>query len=317
MTAARRTGRLLFRSVAVLVAVGAFAVPAMGVQPTRVFVASTGNDANDGSRGAPKRNFQPAHDAVAAGGEVVALDTAGYGPLSINKSVSITAPAGITAFITTTGGATAITVGTAAADKVFLRGLSINAVARSGLPSGIQLNQADVLSVSDCTISGYANGIFVAASAAGAAVIVSDTTLQNNVNQGLLVGGVSAGPVRLVMERCSLVKNNAGVFVNASGTSGVSHRVELRDILATGNTLNAFSLFGANNRAALTNCTLSGNAEGAVVGSNAIIKFDACTITANTTGVRVSTSGSLLSRTNNTLEENDTNGAFTGTFSAK
>jgi hypothetical protein len=48
-------------------------------QATRIFVASYGNDANDGSRGAPKRNFQPAHDAVAAGGQIVVLDTAGYG----------------------------------------------------------------------------------------------------------------------------------------------------------------------------------------------------------------------------------------------
>jgi hypothetical protein len=46
-------------------------------QATKIFVASYGNDASDGSRASPKRNFQPAHDAVAAGGEIVALDTAG------------------------------------------------------------------------------------------------------------------------------------------------------------------------------------------------------------------------------------------------
>ena len=45
---------------------------------TKIFVASFGNDANDGSRGSPKRNFQSAHDAVAAGGQIVVLDTVGY-----------------------------------------------------------------------------------------------------------------------------------------------------------------------------------------------------------------------------------------------
>jgi hypothetical protein len=54
-----------------------FAPGNIHAQATKIFVASYGNDANDGSRASPKRNFQPAHDAVAAGGEIVALDTAG------------------------------------------------------------------------------------------------------------------------------------------------------------------------------------------------------------------------------------------------
>ena len=44
-------------------------------------------DTNDGTRGAPKRNFQPAHDALAAGGQIVVLDTAGYGALTIDRSI--------------------------------------------------------------------------------------------------------------------------------------------------------------------------------------------------------------------------------------
>jgi hypothetical protein len=300
-----------------LVMTGLAAISVADAQAVRVFVASTGNDANDGSRGSPKRNFQNAHDSVAAGGEVVALDTAGYGTLTITKSISIIAPAGITGFITTTGSANGINVSTASNDKVTLRGLTINAVAKSGLPSGIQLNQVDVLSVSDCVISGYANGIFVAASSAGTTVIVSDTVLRNNSNQGLLVGGVSAGPVGLVMERCVLSGNSAGVFVNGSSTAGVSHRAELRNTLGTGNTLNGFSMFGPNNRGALGNCTFSGNVTGVIAGNSSIVKVDACTITANTTGVSVTTSGSLLSRGNNTVEENGTDGSFTGSYSAK
>ncbi len=61
-------------------------------QLPKIFVASYGNDVNDGSRGNPKRNFQAAHNAVAAGSEIVPLDTAGYGQLNITKSVAITAP---------------------------------------------------------------------------------------------------------------------------------------------------------------------------------------------------------------------------------
>lgn len=70
-------------------------------QLTKIFVASFGNDANDGSRGAPKRNFQAAHDAVAAKGQIVVLDTAGYGALNITKSIEVTVPPGINGFATT------------------------------------------------------------------------------------------------------------------------------------------------------------------------------------------------------------------------
>ena len=45
---------------------------------SRTFVSGVGSDANACTRTAPCRTFQKAHDTVAAGGEVVALDAAGY-----------------------------------------------------------------------------------------------------------------------------------------------------------------------------------------------------------------------------------------------
>src|SRR4051794_5450669 len=67
-----------------------FPAASVHAQPIKIFVASYGSDTNDGSRGSPKRSFQAAHDAAAAGGQIVALDTAGYGALSISKSISVT-----------------------------------------------------------------------------------------------------------------------------------------------------------------------------------------------------------------------------------
>ena len=56
---------------------------------SRTFVSGLGSDANPCTRTAPCRSFQKAHDVVAANGEVVALDSAGYGKLIITKSVTI------------------------------------------------------------------------------------------------------------------------------------------------------------------------------------------------------------------------------------
>ena len=76
----------------------------------RVFVASYGNDSNPCSFGAPCRNFQQAVDVVDPGGEVTAIDSAGFGPISINKSVSITSPSGVEAGIVPVSGGDAITI---------------------------------------------------------------------------------------------------------------------------------------------------------------------------------------------------------------
>src|SRR5215831_6540493 len=73
----------------------------------RGFVASYGNDANPCTFGSPCKTFQHAHDVVDAGGEVTAIDSAGFGPISINKSVSISSPSGVEAGIVATADADA------------------------------------------------------------------------------------------------------------------------------------------------------------------------------------------------------------------
>src|SRR5215468_5945869 len=76
----------------VLVGISAFADAA---GPQRAFVSTGGNDANPCSLAAPCRGFAAAVTAVAASGEVIVLDSGGYGPVVINKPVDITAPPGV------------------------------------------------------------------------------------------------------------------------------------------------------------------------------------------------------------------------------
>src|ERR1700761_871924 len=109
-------------------------------QSFRTFVASFGNDANDGSRSTPKRMFQAAHDAVATGGEVVALDSAGFGALTITKSISIIVPPGVNGFITVTGDANGVTITAAASDRVTLRGLILEGGGGSANGRGIHVD---------------------------------------------------------------------------------------------------------------------------------------------------------------------------------
>ena len=66
----------------------------------RTFVASSGNDANVCSLTLPCRGFAAAVAQTTAGGEVIVLDSGGYGPVTITQSVSLIAPAGVYGGIT-------------------------------------------------------------------------------------------------------------------------------------------------------------------------------------------------------------------------
>src|SRR5580692_11877630 len=71
-------------------------------QRDRVFVASYGSDSNPCTFGSPCKTFQNAVNTVAAGGEVTAIDSAGFGPVIIGKAVTITSPNGVEAGIAAT-----------------------------------------------------------------------------------------------------------------------------------------------------------------------------------------------------------------------
>ena len=92
----------------------------------RTFVASYGSDASAAcSLALPCRAFAAAIAQTNPGGEVIVLDSAGYGPVTITKAVSIVAPAGVYAGVSVATG-DGIVVNAGAADVVKLRGLRLN-----------------------------------------------------------------------------------------------------------------------------------------------------------------------------------------------
>src|SRR5205823_723705 len=146
----------------------------------RVFVSGLGNDANPGSLTSPKRSFTSALTVTDAGGEIIVLDSAGYGPVTINKSVSIICPTGVYAGVTVTsaGSASGITISAGANDVVILRGLTIN---NAGGFYGIVGSTAGMVHVESCVISGFGvvGGAGIAWNAAGQ-LFVKDTVCREN-----------------------------------------------------------------------------------------------------------------------------------------
>src|ERR1700686_824410 len=120
-------------------------VPAQA-QNTRSFVSGLGNDLNNCSLAAPCRTFQRAHDQTNAGGEIAVLDSAGYGAVTITKSISIVNPGGVEAGITVPSGGIAITINASGA-IVALRGLTLEGAATGS--DGILVNSGGSLNVRD------------------------------------------------------------------------------------------------------------------------------------------------------------------------
>ena len=141
----------------------------------RTFVASNGNDANVCSLALPCRSFGAAIVKTSAGGEVIALDTAGYRPVVITKPVSVIAPPGIYAGVTVTSG-TGIVVNPFFGN-VTLRGLTINGL---GGAIGIDYQSGDSFYVDNVGVTGFTTaGLNVLAATSGT-VQIHDTVFRGN-----------------------------------------------------------------------------------------------------------------------------------------
>jgi len=140
-------------SVSVL-SIGA-ALPALALA-NRVFVsARSGNNANACDNvNTPCQTFAGAVLQLNPDGEVIVLDSGGYGPVTITQGVTIEAPAGVTAFIhPPVFPGDAISIGAGASDTVTLRGLVLNV----GAGNGITVSSVGTLNVENCFITGFVN----------------------------------------------------------------------------------------------------------------------------------------------------------------
>src|SRR6516162_7340211 len=141
-------------TIATIVAFAHFADPAHAAR-ARVFVASYGNDSNPCTFGSPCKTFQQAVNVVAVGGEVAAIDSAGFGTITISHSVTITSPPGVEAGIAApASGAAAITINAGPGDIINASGLTLNG-ANVPNSTGIAFNSGGRLNIQDTVIRNF------------------------------------------------------------------------------------------------------------------------------------------------------------------
>jgi len=181
----------------------------------RTFVASYGNDANPCTFGSPCKTFQQAVNVVDPGGEVTAIDSAGFGPININKTVTITSPAGIEAGIVPADPtANAIDVISATAtDTIVLRGLTLQSAGGGAI--GVHALTGAAIEIVDCTVRGFSTGIDIASENA-LSVVISNTLVADN-GYGVYLQ-TALGTIHAALDGIRSNNNTVGIAVqNGSG----------------------------------------------------------------------------------------------------
>jgi hypothetical protein len=270
----------------------------------RVFVSSNGNDANPCTFLSPCKTFQQALSVVAPGGEISAVDSAGFGPITITKSVTLTSPNGIEAGIVPTAGGNAVTINAGPSDAILLRGLTINGSGASY--NGIIFNSGGSLIVVDCVVQNFVqnggspatgNGILIQPTSGTVDFTITNTILANNGFAGILYSVPSGTPnAEGTIDNVVATGNTEGIYFNGPGSATV------RNSNATNNIDSGIRI--DQGTVAIDNVHASGNAYGIAAKSQVLLGRSV--ITGNGTGILNNTSNNFHTYADNSINGNTT-----------
>ena len=280
--------------IAVVGLAAAIASPAHA-QLNRTAVSVIGNDANNCAVATPCRTFARAVSQTNSGGDVVALDSAGYGAFTADRAITVQAAPGVYAGISAaSGNLVQITAGPS--DKIVLRGLTINGLGTAAAGIAFTGGGAEV-QVENCVISGFVNWGIISFYP----IRVQDTIVRDS-DIGIHIDN-AGGPVNATIERVQIQNSTTfGVFSWRNST------VAVRDSVATlsgvgfraagGGVLSVENSLATENTTGVSAATYSGGA-GTVRLSNTMV------VNNSSTGVVVGT-GTVESWKTNKIRGNGT-----------
>ncbi|MBI3147334.1 MAG: hypothetical protein HYZ17_02335 [Betaproteobacteria bacterium] len=307
----------------------------------RTFVSTAGSDANtvaNCANSSPCRSFGAALTVTDSGGEIIVLSSGGYGPTTVNKSVSIISPEGVYAGISVLSG-NGVTIATAGVNVV-LRGLTINGL---GGTHGVNMTSGASLSIENCVITNFssasARGVLVNAPAK---LRVVDSLLRNDylgvaisngatatISGSKFLGnsvaiyvtdafGGSSVTTEAFVDR-SVASGGVTGFAASTSSPGNASRLHVSDSVVSDNSLYGIDSFagGGGSEVTVANSRAFRNGVGLFVfGSGAKLIASGNVVSKNTVGLQQDSSGVLESAGDNAVRGNSTDvtGSITTTF---
>lgn len=263
-------------------------------QNSRSAVSLTGADSNPCTTTQPCRSFTAAINATSPGGDIIALDSGGYGPFAISKSISVAGAPGIHAAITASSGS-AININGGASDTVMLRNLVLIG---SGATEGLSIASAGSVNLSDMTISGFTqNGVDETSSIA--VVTLDKCRIMGNGNIAVNVGSTT----KTVITHSEFVGNSTGLYLSGSGKMTVSGCILARNAVGVDSSGLTSDMFVEDS--ALVDNSVAAWA-GSVNGAG-VLRLSNNVIYGNGIGVQTVAGGTVYTYGNNAIDFNDTN----------
>jgi hypothetical protein len=289
-------------------------LPAMPAHAqTRVFVGAQGSDANPCTFALPCRTFQHAHDTVVAGGEINVLDPAGYGAVTITKAISIQGHK--FASVSPAASADAITINAGPNDRVNLGGLVIEGFGTGA--AGVVFNTGASLNIHDSTIRNFHFDGIVFQPTTSSQLNVSQTLITDlgDLATAIIVSPPSGSPaITAALDHVTLKVGLVGLNVDNEFTGSMNVAIADSVISKFADGIDVFSSSGATN-VVVRDCTVINDGTGITsTGPTTFVRVTRSTITANGIGLKTTSSGSLISFGDNSLDGNTTDGAPTSTI---
>jgi hypothetical protein len=298
--------------IAALLAAVIFHAGSARAQANRTFVSGQGADANPCTLPAPCRSFAQAITQTNAGGEITILDTAGYGPVTITKAVSIVNDGVGEAGVTMTTASDAITVAAGVNDEVNLRGLTL--VGGGVGNNGVTITGGGSVNIQNSVIRGFLHQGINMVPSSNSKLVVLDTTVSANFGAGIEVDPSGNVTVRAVFKRVQSINNfGKGFYLYGGAITGTGTlKASAIDSLAVGNHSSGFevaSFQGLSTTAVfdVINCQAIANFIGVETTSTDTAMYLAGTTISDNTNFGYSVEGTMFSFGNNYVTQNPSN----------
>jgi hypothetical protein len=190
-----------------------FAVSASLVeaQATRTWVSGVGDDVNPCSRTAPCKTFAGAISKTAVNGEINCLDPAGFGTLTITKSITIDCTGTFGSALASMTNGFIINGATA---SVRLRGLQING-GGNGI-NGVRVISASRVAIENVVIDNFLQNGITVENSGSVQVLVSNSSIRNNTGNG--INAAPTGSADITVSRSLIAGNATGLTANGNAS---------------------------------------------------------------------------------------------------
>lgn len=190
-------------------------------QATRTWVSGVGDDVNPCSRTAPCKTFAGAISKTAVNGEINCLDPAGFGAVTITKSITIDCEDTQGSILAAGTNGVIINIATPTpTDKktVILRGLSINGAGTGS--NGVRILAASKVFIEKTVLDGFTlNGVSVE-NATLVQVFVGECSIRNSAGAG--IGSKGTAPAEITSVKSTIAGNGTGIAAGAGATFRIS-----------------------------------------------------------------------------------------------